>query len=80
MSFHFNLDPNPIEQSVPDPPDLDPQDCRGWGGGTFLLRGEAENASDEDPVGDDLQPGVGEARRLGRTQDVQHVAVGRQHL
>ncbi len=47
---------------------------------TFLLWGEAEDAANEDPVGDDLQPGIGKARRLGGPQDIQHVAIGREHL
>ena len=47
---------------------------------TFLLGREAEYAAYEDPVWDYFQPGVGEPGRLGRPQDVQHVAVGSQHL
>ena len=46
----------------------------------FLLRRRGQYPTHEDPVGDDLQPGVGEAGRLGRPQDVKHVAVGGQHL
>ena len=49
-------------------------------GPTLLLRGEGEDPTDEDAVGHNLQPGVGKAGRLRGTQDVQHVAVGRQYL
>ena len=45
-----------------------------------MLGGEGEDPADEDAVGDNLQPGVGEPRRLGRSQQVQHVAVGGLHL
>lgn len=45
-----------------------------------LLRRDGEHAADEDPMGDELEPGVTEARRLGRTQYVQRVAESREHL
>lgn len=45
-----------------------------------LLVVVVEDLVHEEPVRNNLQPGVGEARSLLRTQDVKHVAVSSQHL
>ena len=46
----------------------------------LVLRRDGQHPPDEDPMGDDIQPGVGEAGRLLRPQDVQHVTERRQNL
>ena len=46
----------------------------------LLLRRRCKDAAHKDAVRHNLKPGIREPGRLGGPQDVQHVAVRRQHL